>query len=67
MASTKSEGVHWNRYSGNIFVFPLWVEGNLNLCLFMMVNAKKELVFQVIAEMRKRPKTVQMQEYQTLG
>ena len=30
--------------SGNIFVFPLWDVGTLNLCLLMLVNVKKELV-----------------------
>ena len=48
-------------------MFPKWVVGTLNLCLLMLVNVKKELVFQVIAELSKRKKTVQIQEFQTLG
>ena len=49
------------------FVFPILVVGTLNLCLLMLVNAKQELILQVIADLRKRPKTVQMEAFQTLG
>ena len=44
--------------SGNIFVFPIWVVGTLNLCLLMLVTAKKESVFYVTTELGKCPTTV---------
>ena len=38
-------------------MFPIWVVGTLNLCLLMLVTAKKELELYVTTELRKRPKT----------